>query len=151
MKSIINDRYPRQQLLLFVAQDVSAEIRDVLKMFVDNMADARSWQISAPRFIDEIDHAETRDEDFPDETVGCVLEIYSARGGVLPEYLDAEALAEVEFLIRAAQEISCAYSLEFELELDGVFVGAIEDGCLDKSLEKGLLNEWRVHLAGKQL
>ena len=44
------------------------------------------------------------------------------------------------------KNISKAEGLAFELELDGIYVGAIEDGEMDRTLQVGLLEEWRNHL-----
>jgi len=137
--------YPRQRLLFFVAQDVNDEIRRAVKNLLEEIAEGCSWQVSAPEFVDAISHSETREGDCPEETVGGLLEIYSARDG-LPEHLDAQALANVELLVKAVQGLSLSYPLEFEFELDGVFVGVIENGALDDTLEQGLLGEWRRHL-----
>jgi hypothetical protein len=146
MSGNIKGGYPKQRLLFFVAQDVNADIRDAVRSLVDGLASQGAWLIQPPMFVDTIDQAGTRDEDFPDETVGGALEIHSALDGTLPHDVDAATLAEVERLVAAAKELSSSLSLEIEFELDGVFVGAIEDGQIDKSLAEGLLGEWRRHL-----
>jgi hypothetical protein len=140
------DRYSKQRLLFFVAQDVNADIRDAIRSVISGLANHREWLIQPPVFVDTVEYAGTRAEDLPDETVGGVLEIYSALGGALPRDLDVATLSDVERLIDAVKELSSSLALEIEFELDGVFVGAIEDGKLDKSLKEGLLGEWRRHL-----
>ena len=142
----IKAEYARQRLLFFVAQDVTDPVRNRMKTLVESLSNKRSWQIAVPKFIDSIDYSGTSEADFPDETVGCMAEVYAASKGELPASLDAQALAEVELLVKVAQDFSRTYSLEIEFELDGVFVGAIDRGALDKSLEHGLLGEWRAHL-----
>lgn len=138
--------YPKQRLLFFIAQDVNSAIRDSVKDLVEGLAKHGVWLIKPPVFVDASDYSGTCEEDLSDETVGVALEIYSAMNGSLPHDLDVTTLAEVECLVMAAQELSRSQALEIEFELDGVFVGAIEDGQLDKSLAEGLLGEWRRHL-----
>lgn len=84
------------------------------------------------------------DEEF--RNLGGVLEIYSAQER-LPVELDKKICGDVEFLVTKLQQLSRDMSIEFEFELEGVFVGAIENGRLDKNLDVGLLGEWRRHLA----
>lgn len=146
MSSNIKTSHQKQRLLFFVAQDVDADIRDAMRAVVESLVNHREWLIQPPKFVDTIDYVGTRAEDFPDETVGGTLEIYSAMDGTLPRDIDAAALEEVECLVTAVTELSTSLALEIEFELDGVFVGAIEDGKLDKSLSEGLLGEWRRHL-----
>lgn len=141
-----NIKYPKQRLLFFVAQDVESNVRQSLKELMHTLSSGKEWLVQPPFFIDAVDQAGTRDEDFPDETVGGVLDIYSALDGSLSHELDLATLREVEVLVDAVRELSRSHSMEIEFELDGVFVGAIENGHLDKSLEEGFLGEWRRHL-----
>ena len=141
-----NTEYPKQRLVFFVAQDVDASLRHTIKEMVQNLSNEKKWLGQPPFFIDAVDQAGTRDEDFPDETIGGALEIYSALSGGLPHEIDVATLKEVEFLVDAVKELSNSNSIEIEFELDGVFVGAIENGHLDKSLKEGFLGAWRRHL-----
>lgn len=145
-----NDAYPKQRLLFFIAQDVDENIRDVVAKCVRGLADGSDWSINPPIFIDTVDNSTTREGDSPDEIVGGFLEIYSAIDGALPRDVDATNLSEVERLVEAVRKLSSAECLDVEFELDGVFVGAIDCGRLDKSLAQGLLEEWRHHLESQK-
>lgn len=47
--------------------------------------------------------------------------------------------------------MSLEYGLEFEFELDGVYVGTVEDGVVDATLAKGLIEEWRHRITNDRL
>lgn len=75
------------------------------------------------------------------------MEIYTAlppRG--LPVELDRLHLEEVVALVEALKKFSAKNGLEFEIEVDGRFVGAIEAGEEDRNLRDGLIGEWGKHL-----
>lgn len=118
-----NEKYPKQRLLFFIAQDVDASIRDAVAKCVKGVADGSEWSITPPVFIDTVDSSATREGEPPGEIVGGLLEIYSAVDGDLPRDVDATNLSEVERLVEAVRKLSGAESLEVEFELDGVFVG----------------------------
>lgn len=144
----ISDDHPKQKLIFFVAQDIDDEIRVLVKKMLLDMAASRGWVIGAPKFIDTMEDVGTREVDVPDETVGGVHEIYSALPpNDLPRDIDELHLKEVEHIVDAVQRLSLNERLEFEFELDGRYVGTIEDGVVDATLAKGLLDEWRNHLS----
>ena len=139
-------QYPTQHLLFFVAQDVNDEIRRVVRNAVNQLARIEPWVTSPPAFVDAVDDNRTRPEDSLDITIGGELDIYSSMGGKLPRDLDIATLSDVERVVKAMQELSRDHSLAISFELDGEFVGEIEDGKIDRCLEIGLIGEWRRHL-----
>ena len=78
------------------------------------------------------------------------MEIYSALPpNILPIEMDSKNLDDVEALVGAVKKLSENENLSFEFQLDTTFVGAIEDGVIDRVLLDGLLVPWRNHLKGK--
>ena len=138
--------YRKQRLLFFVAQDISDELKSSVRTLVEQLAIKRSWVIAPPSFVDALDDAGSREEDFPDATVGGSLLIFSALDSGLPRDIDIKNLQDVEEVVAEVQALSESEKISFEFELDGKFVGAIDDGRLDKSLSEGLIGEWRRHL-----
>ncbi|WP_426212034.1 hypothetical protein [Massilia sp. TWP1-3-3] len=144
----IPDDHPKQKLIFYVAQDVDDEIRALVKKMLLDMVVSRGWVIGAPKFIDTVEDVGTREVDVPDETVGGVHEIYSALPpNDLPRDIDELHLKEVEHIVDSVKRLSLDKGLEFEFELDGRYVGTIEDGVVDVTLSKGLLDEWRSHFS----
>ncbi len=101
---------------------------------VRNMANQRNWVIGAPEIINE--SSET-------PLVGGILRIFSAiPRGSLSVDIDRKHLEEVKLIVESLRRLSFEHMLAIEFELDGEFVGSIEDGNLDKSLQEGLIGEW---------
>jgi hypothetical protein len=148
MPSNISANHPRQQLLFFVAQNVSDSIRAKVREFVLNLASLRPWLHGPPQFINEQDEPlDTSRGDMPVDTLGGCLEIYSALPPwKLPREIDRQHLDEVTALVAAVRDFSRQHKLTFEFELDGTFVGAITDGELDRCLSEGLIGEWKRQL-----
>lgn len=133
----------KQKLIFYVAQDLNQSIRSSVQQLVDEVAASRMWSIAPPSFIDEIDKNGS-------EVVGGMLELYSAlQPNKLSVDMDSKNLDEVEALIGAVQKLSEKESLSFEFQLDATFVGAIDDGVIDRVLLEGLLMPWRNHIKGK--
>lgn len=144
----ISNKHSKQQLVFFVAQDIDDSIRNDVNKMLANLGSSRRWVIGPPEYIDITDDNRSRDEDVVDETVGGVHEIYSAApANGLPRSIDLLLLEEVEQIVESVRKLSEHKSLEFEFELDGRFVGSIEDGVIDLTLQKGFLDEWRKHIA----
>lgn len=129
-----------------MAQDIGLEAEAALKNTLEEMSGERVWTISAPTLVDFVEGSSSLGEDEEFRNLGGVLEIYSAQER-LPVELDKRIYGDIEFLVTKLQQLSRDMSIEFEFELEGVFVGAIENGRLDKNLDVGLLGEWCRHLA----
>ena len=135
--------FAKQKLIFYVAQDLDQSIRSNVQQLVNKVAASRIWSVTPPSFIDEIDESGT-------EVVGGILEIYSALPpNLLPIEMDSKNLDDVEALVGAVKKLSENESLSFEFQLDTTYVGAIEDGVIDRVLLDGLLVPWRNHLKGK--
>lgn len=133
----------KQKLIFYVAQDLDQSIRSNVQQLVNEVAASRIWSVTPPSFIDEIDESGM-------EVVGGILEIYSALPpNLLPIEMDSKNLDDVEALVGAVKKLSENESLSFEFQLDTTYVGAIEDGVIDRVLLDGLLVPWRNHLKGK--
>lgn len=148
MQGDLQKQYPRQRLLFFVAQDTDDGIVDAVKQTIRDLSATKTWLLKPPVFVDTVDEAQSDEDDHPDRTVGGALDILSADGGKLPKDLDAATFADVDRFVRAVQALSAKLLLEVEFELDGAYVGAIDNGAFDRSLAEGLLGEWRRHLEG---
>jgi hypothetical protein len=136
-----------QKLLFFVAQDVSDAAKAKIQEFVDALAPLRTWVVRPPYLVDVHGAAVRADCGIGDATLGGVLEIFSALSPEsLPTEVDRLHLEEVIALVEALKRFSAKNDLEFELELDGKFVGAIEAGEEDRNLREGLIGEWRKRL-----
>lgn len=140
--------YPTQQLVFYVDEEADDSIRNAVHEMIEELSSAREWLLGPPEFIDEVDDPETDSaEDLPIETVGGVLEIYSALAPIsLLKDLDAMHYREVVAIVEAVKKISRSEKITFDFELDGVFVGLVKDGKINKTLQSGLLDPWREHL-----
>lgn len=135
--------HEKQKLIFYVAQDLDQSIRSNVQQLVNEVAASRIWSIAPPTFIDAIDEGGA-------EVVGGMLEIYSAlQPNILSIDMDSKNLDEVEELICAVKKLSEKESLSFEFQLGTTFVGAIDDGVIDRVLLEGLLVPWRNHIKGK--
>ncbi|CAH2801889.1 MAG: hypothetical protein CPDRYMAC_5323 [uncultured Paraburkholderia sp.] len=146
MTSDLHRQYPRQRLLFFVAQDVDDEIVGAVKQMIRELSAEKNWVLAPPAFIDHVDDTRTDESDVSDRTVGGTLDMLGTNGNTLPRDLDAATFADVDRVVQAVQALSAKWSLEVEFELNGAYVGAIDEGTLDRSLAEGLLGEWRRHL-----
>ncbi len=141
MNSEPKPQYPVQQLLFFLAQDADEATKSLVLSHVEGLAGMREWVIRAPEPVNQPG---------PPPTVGGFVEIYSARPpSLLPKDIDRRHLEEVQSIVESLIRLSYEHMLAFEFELDGEFVGAVEDGQIDRSLKEGLLGEWERHLNTK--
>src|SRR3954452_1631676 len=95
----LDPNHPKQCLLFFVAQDFDESMRVQLEEFVSRLASARSWLSGPPQFVNTREELQEDDTsgDFPIETLGGYLEVYSPIG--LPREVDLQLLDEVTFLV----------------------------------------------------
>lgn len=126
----------KQKFIFYVAQDLDQSIKSNVQQLVNEVAASRIWSVTPPSFIDEIDETGA-------EVVGGVLEIYSAlQPNILPIEMDSKNLDDVKALVGAVKKLSEKENLSFEFQLDATFVGAIDDGVIDRVLLDGLLVPW---------
>lgn len=149
MQDDLQEAYPRQRLLFYVSQDTDDEIVSTVRETLRDLSGKHVWLLEPPVFIDIVDEAQSDEGDLPVRTVGGALDILAVDGGKLSRGRDAATFADVDRFVQAVKVLSAKHSLEVEFELDGVYVGAIDNGEFDKSLTEGLLGEWRRHLDGK--
>lgn len=136
--------HPQQQLMFFVAQDFDDDLTEDVRQFLDELGSLRDWVISPPHFIDECSESELGTSI---RTLGGALMIYSALPpNELSRDIDVRQLEEVEAIISKICDFSRKHELAIEFNLDGKFVGAVEDGNADRTLEQGLVGEWKRHL-----
>lgn len=139
--------HSKQKLLFYIAQDFEDDLPPEVERVVAEIARGRDWLIAPPVFMDEL-HASTLGT--PVRTVGGVIEVYSALPPwELPIDLDRQHLEEVTWLVEALRQFSAKRKLAIEFELDGTFVGSVEEGRMDRTLAEGLLGEWRRGLEKK--
>lgn len=134
------DKIPNrtQKLLAFVSQDFEEDLCSILEEHIAGLASSRTWSLGPPKYVND-------QSDSP--TLGGVLEIYSAiPKGSLSLELDRTNYQEVVSFVDSMSQLSADYELAIEFELDGTFVGSIEDGTMDTSLRDGLLDEWKKYL-----
>lgn len=144
---IVESNHPKQTLLFYVAQDLTPLIRQQVYQLLQSLEHTREWVIGPPELVNAVELSENPDADEPIETVGGRLQIYAAtRPGGLPVPIDRQRFEEVEALVKAVREFSAASAILFELELDGNYVGAVDNGQMDQSLQVGLLDSWRQQL-----
>ena len=139
--------FPVQELLFFVAQDLTNSIRAGVRNLVAELAASRKWVIGSPKFVDIAENWGEGVDKVSFETVGGVLEIYSAMPPTaLPHHIDLQHLEEVLALIKCVCNFSREQRVAFEFELEGESVGTVVDGEMDNNLREGLLGEWRRYL-----
>lgn len=144
----IEPNHPKQKLMFYVAQDVNEQIRKKVRGLLEQLVGRRLWVIAPPKFVDAVDEPEEGTNDAPVETLGGELDIYSALSATkLSKDVDRQHLEEVEEIVEGVRLLSEKEELTFEFVLDGTYVGAIEDGTIDRTLKVGLLDEWRKHVS----
>jgi len=130
-----------QRLTFRLAQDFSDFLRLSVAREVDKIAGSRKWSLNHPVPLDEVVESELGT---PTRIVGGFLDVRAADPpSALPISVDQAHLDEVSYLVECLRKFSEEYGLAFEFELDGTFVGSVEDGKIDRTLQVGLLDEWR--------
>ena len=141
--------HPIQTLLFMLDCQIQPQHAGQVRAAVEGLASKRSkWVLGAPVFIDSTEISITNDRhgDQPIRTLGGELQIYSAVppwSNKLPKEIDRQHYEEVNLIVQHMRQFSEATGLTLGFELDGVSVGWIKAGKLDKMLEIGLLAEWK--------
>lgn len=149
MSNHIAPDHPRLSFLFYLAEDSTPQAKEQIATLIAGLSGARQWVLGPPVLVDRVDEAAGSDSAV--ETLGGALEIYSALPpNGLPEDVDRMHLEEVETIVSSVRALSQRAGLTFEFELGGTFVGVIEDGVVDRTLQRGLLDEWRAHLGNKR-
>ena len=144
--------HPRQKFAFFIEDDVSPSDVEAMEAALSALAGSRAWVIDRPRFVNETLEPEST-EDYPIQTVGGFLELFSAWppwGERLPRQIDEAQLSEVESVIDAMIGFSKATGREIAFELDGTQVGWVSNGEADRSIRDGLLGPWRKHVESRR-
>lgn len=127
---------PQRLLGYFSADFTDADIV-ALGALVETLSRAHGWHLGAPRFVDDSDDSScTAPEDQPIRTVGVLLTV-SAPGEVSRTPVD-----DPEAFVAALSQFSSERGTEFEMELDGEYVGDIRRGEVSESIQQGLLARW---------
>jgi hypothetical protein len=93
--------------------------------------------LTAPEFVDETDDSScTAPEDQPIRTVGIVLTVSA------PNESPQTPLDDPTRLVTALARFSSERGTEFEMELDGEYIGDIKNGEASRSIKEGLLDTW---------
>ena len=143
--------HPRQKFAFFIEDDVSPSDVEAMEAAISSLAGSRAWVIDGPRFVNETLEPDSP-EDYPIQTVGGFLELFSARppwGERLPRQMDKTQLSEVESVIDAMIGFSKATGREIAFELDGTQVGWVSNGEPDRGIRDGLLGPWRQHVQSR--
>jgi len=126
---------PKQLLAYFSGDFVENDVVAVQQLALD-LAATVAWTVSPPLFVNETDDSScTRPEDEPIRTVGVVLVLTGDDGPTAP-------VRDLTALVDALAAFSRTRGVEFEMELDGTYVGAIEHGVPDQLIRVGLLATW---------
>lgn len=144
----IDQRHPIQTLQFIVDSEIQPQHVEQVRVAIEALAYKKSkWVLGAPTFIDSIETSiHDRQGDQPIRTLGGMLHIYSATPPwchTLPKEIDRQHYEEVYFIVQQMRQLSEITRLTFAFELDGVSVGWIREGKMDKLLEIGLLSEWK--------
>jgi hypothetical protein len=126
-----------QELLAYATSDLTDEDIAALKALVASLAPSEVWTVSPPRFVDEVDDSSaTKPDDEPVRTTGISLAISS------PGTAPGTPVSEPERFLSAIADFSGSRQIEFEVQLDGTYVGEISSGKMDRLLREGLLAQW---------
>jgi len=138
-----------QQLLAYVV-DPNADAGALVSDWVRGIISRKSWLTGrGPVFVNEVsDPGDSDRGDLPIVTVGFLMEILPPQAGLSARELEQRTYNDVAFMVQEAAAFSARTSLAFEFELDGTYVGGIDNGVLNRSLREGLLGEWARHLNG---
>ena len=143
---LFTNNHPRVTVCFLLNGTLSDIIASSFEEMLGAVSRTRDWVIAPPELIDFIDILNDGREV---QTYGSFLEIYSALppwGEKLPRKLDESHLEEVSLLVSNIQKISSQFECCFSLQMDDTLIGHIRRGEIDRSIQTGLLDEWRKSL-----
>ena len=126
-----------QRLLGYFSADFTDGDVVALAALVEELKRAHSWHIGGPELVDETDDSScTSPEDQPIRTVGMILTVST------PGEASQTPLDDPKALIASMARFSSERGTEFEVEIDGEYVGDIKHGAVSASIQQGLLDSW---------
>lgn len=126
-----------QHLLAYISSDFSDADVGELRSLIEGLAMHGQWSREPPQLVDQLDEdSRTRPEDAPVRTVGLLLPV--SEPGEHPPTSVAEPARVVDALAKFSEE----HAVDFELQLDGTYVGEIRGGVPDRLVREGLLARW---------
>ncbi|MCY2990853.1 MAG: hypothetical protein NTY19_23700 [Planctomycetota bacterium] len=150
MERHISPEHPKCSLYFFIYGPLRHEVAEAFERLLGSIAERRRWVVDAPQLIDRIDEYPGRaPEEQVIHTFGGVLQMYSALppwGQRLPKELDGLHYEEVALIVEELCGLSREWDCQFVLKLDDAHVGFIRSGIPDRSIQLGLLEEWRAAL-----
>ncbi|WP_159086495.1 hypothetical protein [Burkholderia sp. LA-2-3-30-S1-D2] len=133
-----------KQLVAVISSDFDDDSASSFQAFIESLHN-QQWHHGAPLFFDEVDEEGCyRPEDIPVRSVGCVLNFPA--NDERDRSVEQASYADVSSLIGLLERYSQDHVLEFEVELDGTYVGTIEDGKANRTLAVGLMEAWRTSI-----
>jgi len=129
-------------LLFYFSEDFTESDVLALKQAINEIVLTGEWPGQPPELIDKTD---VTDSDEPIRTVGGFVPLPSP-DPKLDRHNEQACYEAVKRLVDVLSLLTEKTGCEFELELDGTYVGDISHGKPDKLVTVGLLEEWRKHL-----
>lgn len=137
--------HPKDTLLFYVAGRADETVAARVGAMIDGLASARDWVIHPPYFVHQTEDFIDPETGKPVETIGGVLEFYSAHPpwrDRLPAEVDRAHYLECRSVVDRLLEISRELGIEFHFEFQGELVGAITAGQEDDRLGRQFLGTW---------
>jgi hypothetical protein len=125
--------------------DVSDALAVTFEVLLGRLPDRRAWVISSPQLVDYIDELPGGEQ----HNYGGVLEMYSAFppwDKQLPKSVDASHFEEVSLILDELCRLTKQFNCTIVLQLDRTQMGYIRNGELDRSIQIGLIDEWKKAL-----
>lgn len=133
-------------LLFYLSDDFTEHDVVRLKQSIKRLAEIGEWSLGPPAFIDHVEQPDTGNpDDQPIRTVGGFLNMNRLSHALNTEVEKAH-YGEAKRVVDAMKEFASHTGCEIEFELGGEIVGDVRDGKASKSIEIGLLDEWRKAL-----
>ena len=144
---MVSPDHPRVPLLFAIEWEATDDAARAMEAFVRQLAASRSWTVTRPVFVDELDAASSvDDDDEPIRTIGVAVEVLSGFppfGERIPIDVDRAEWEDVSELVRRVAEFARDNDVEIVVEFDQEAIGWIKDGAPDRGVTEALLGEWR--------